>query len=664
MRFAYPTSAPRARLHMTILLALVWLVAALPAGATTPATSPEVLPDGSPFVTLDLGEPWVATTSAFSIDATVQIDRPSEYLESRLQIHNPSGSLMFQKTEVRNNEPTGTVTFTFERELADLNLSPGIYPVELRVRSDSGTVREWIITESLILFDATAQPVPFSLIVSVSSPTATDPAGRFVVDPGRFDRARTEVEALCRLVLDEPRMSAGLAIPPVLLEEWAHVASGYETSGPEGIQSVEVDAPIPREYEATLELLNQALDTGRLELLSVPYANPLISGLERSGRLGDIAVHLERGLSAVVASIETSPSSGVVLADGRLPNESVNSLTVRGIEFAVVAQTAIASAEETPVSAPYLIEATSTTDRFVALATDSEIATALAAGDGTSAAHMIFGRSLSAEPTAPLVASVLVGPGRDMNIETLATCLSGLADAPWVHFVSPGAAASSAALTSGSLASDVETNDNAPAGYWDECAEAREYAEALVVAAGSADAQAQLAQDASLISQDAAWAGPDGSWSSADRGRGFASSASREAHSILDAISISTQDMTLSSATGEVPINIANSSNKTLTVRVVTTAAGIELSSGNDVVLVVRPQDNFLTIPVDLQSSLSGTLNIQVLAGDTALSSAVVTVRASYLDRLAILGGASLVLVGLLLFIRHRVRSVSTADTI
>lgn len=664
MQFGCLTNVWRARRFAASLLAAICLIVALPAGAATPTGSSDVMPDGSPYVTLDLGNPWIDTTSSFSIGATVQIDRPTAYLESRLQIHNPGGSLMFQKTEVRNNEPTGTVSFTFERELADLNLSPGIYPVELRVRSDSGTVREWTVNETLILFDASAAPVPFSLVVSVSSPTATDPAGRFVVDPSRFNHAQTEVTALCQLILEQPRMRAGLAIPPVLLEEWAHIASGYETSGPEGVQNVEAGTDAPMEYSATLDLLSEAIATKRLELLSVPFANPSIPGLMQTDRLGDVTTHLERGLSAVIASIETSPSSGVMLADGMLPEAAIEPLAAREVEFAIVDPLVISSAEETAPSGPYLVESAQAPQSFVVLATDANAAAALSASSGTPAAQVIFDRSLSEESTVPLVASILVGPGRDTDIATLATCLTELADAPWVRFVTPTAAAQVPPLGNATLSPRVDMRSQAPAGYWDDCAAARVYSDALVAAAGSTDLQAGLARDASLIAQDTAWAGPDGNWSSADRGRGFASSAAREAHSILDAISISAQDMTLSSAAGEVPVNIANDSGKTLSVRVVTTAHGIELTGSNDVTLVIRPQDNFFTVPVDLQSSLSGTLDIEVWAGGTMLTSTDVTVRASYLDRLAILGGASLILVGLLLFIRHRIRAAVSADTI
>ncbi|MDO8987762.1 MAG: hypothetical protein Q7V14_06035, partial [Coriobacteriia bacterium] len=66
--------------------------------------------------------------------------------------------------------------------------------------------------------------------------------------------------------------------------------------------------------------------------------------------------------------------------------------------------------------------------------------------------------------------------------------------------------------------------------------------------------------------------------------------------------------------------------------------------------------------PVDLGQSLSGKLTVQLYAEDLLINEKVVAVRASFLDRLVLIGGLALVLVGMLLFIRRRVRSVARAD--
>ena len=71
----------------------------------------------------------------------------------------------------------------------------------------------------------------------------------------------------------------------------------------------------------------------------------------------------------------------------------------------------------------------------------------------------------------------------------------------------------------------------------------------------------------------------------------------------------------------------------------------------------LSPAENYLTLPVDLQSSLSGNVSLQLWADDLLLDEASVVVRASYLDRLVIVGAIAIILLALLFFIRKRVRT-------
>ena len=78
----------------------------------------------------------------------------------------------------------------------------------------------------------------------------------------------------------------------------------------------------------------------------------------------------------------------------------------------------------------------------------------------------------------------------------------------------------------------------------------------------------------------------------------------------------------------------------------------------------LRPQENFFEVPVDLQNALAGQLTLAVMAGDLVLQEQTVTVQASYLDRLAIIGGIVLVLGVMLAFIIRRVHAVEAADEV
>ena len=122
----------------TCLLALVVAASVAPLAVASPVlTSSESAPGGRPFVTVDKRAVSVPVNGTFGVTVSVEIDKPTGYLESRLQLRNPGGRLIYQKTEVRNEVATGTASLAYSRELGDLDLDPGVYPLEIRVRSDA-----------------------------------------------------------------------------------------------------------------------------------------------------------------------------------------------------------------------------------------------------------------------------------------------------------------------------------------------------------------------------------------------------------------------------------------------------------------------------------------------------------------------------------------------
>ncbi len=121
--------------------------------------------------------------------------------------------------------------------------------------------------------------------------------------------------------------------------------------------------------------------------------------------------------------------------------------------------------------------------------------------------------------------------------------------------------------------------------------------------------------------------------------------------------------MTFAGKRGEVPVSITNTTKNTLEVVVRAAASGDAQVVGSPLIkTVLRPQETFVPIPVDMRSALSSKLKVEVLAGDVVLARTTVNVQASYLDRIAIIGGIVLVLGGLLIFIVRRVRGAETAD--
>jgi len=627
--------------HALVAVTLLAVSLAPVVSAAPVIPSEEVNAADVPFVTLDKRDVAVARDDGFTLNVAVHIDRPTSYLESRVQIRRPNGSLLYQKTEIRHEVATGTVTIGY---LSDLSLAPDAYPIDVRVRSDAGgEVREWTVTDELLVYDPESPPVHVAVVAKIAAAPLVDPSGRFYADPERYSSAREQAESLAGFVLSRPDAPISLALPPLLAEEWLRASQGYDIAAPDGVESVSPEADGALAHRAALNLVGSALRDGRLELMDIPFADPDPWGLATIGRNHDLASHYERGLSAYLASLETTPSSSTMLAGGGLTPEQASTLRGRGMHTVLVAPESL---EDTTAAGGDLGGGLS------ALTIDEQMALALASGEATTFARAAFEHHIKGDTTATVVAFADLSRPQ-ASAEDIESSVAALEASPWVEFVT--LSESSAPSDSAALAADLAPlTVQPPNGYWPLVRESRLLAAALRQAAGPDDLDARTATDASLIAESALWAGRDGSWTLEERGLAHATAAQRTAQEVLGGMRVSASDVTLSSAQGQVPIIVTNASDKDLTVRLRLASEGLVVTAANDADMVLRPGDNYLTLPVDLQSSLAGSLRVEVRSDELVLAHTDVAIRASYLDRLAIVGAVILLLAALLFFIRKR----------
>ncbi len=650
-------SVSRLRLAVTITVLLIACIAPVDVPAGPVVTSEQVAVGNRPFVTLDKRAPAVPSDGSFSFNATVFVDKPTSYLESRLQIYRPTGRLLYQKTFVRNDVTTDTVSLQYGRDIADLDLDPGAYPLELRVRSDADGIREWTVESELLVYDPDAAAAPVALVARVECVPLTDPDGRFTVNPANADSVRAQVERLAALIIANEELRVTLAAAPLMFEEWLRISQGFELVAPEGVIQIPAEDPTAAKYRETLGLLKSALRTGRLELLNVPFADPDISGLQSAKRIGDLTPQLERGLTAFLSSLQTTPTPMTMLHGGALPSPAAPVLSASGIRAALVDGSSL-EVTSTP-SGSYSVSGSELT----ALVTDAQASSTLGSADTSAFMARVFERSVLETTTAPLIAVLSLEAGGGPAVDTLQDCTSQLQDSPWVRFylVSAVTESSSGEVT---LAARAPQTDDTPDDYWPLVAESRAWADGLVAAAGTTDPTALSTTDISLIAESHCWAGPKDTWANADRGRAFASAAYRTAHDILGAASLVTKDITLSSGRGDVPLSIRNDSERGLIMTVRTSSDGLVVRQTDRETVVLTPAENYVTIPVDLRSALSGTLHVELWAGDVLVDDANIRVHASYLDRLAIIGGVVTLLAGILLYVVRRTTRAERTGTI
>ena len=620
------------------------------------ATSTASFPDSSPLIGASLiaSATSVPTGGSFGYSSEIRLAQPTSYLEVQLQLHRPNGHLVYLRTQVANNVPAGLRRFSFERALAGLDLRPGTYPIDLSVRASvaGSTITTDVATE-LLVYDPAAKKQPVVLVVRVNGQPLSGPDGTFALDPAIATRARDEVDRISTFVTTDPAAHVTLGVSPLLLTEWRVIAGGYTAS--DGRQ-IPASHPVAVAYATALNHLKAAIDTRRLELVSLGYSDPDLNDLANQGLGSDIAPQYQAGLSSVFASMETTPSTGTVPAGGRIPPGAAKLLADTGMGYVVVDATSGRSSSAVAASGAYRVAGSP----LRALLVDTAASRNLSSSEPSAALHAAFDR-LAVDQRQPYIVRIDLGELTADATSTVGVAVRALEAAPWIQTVVASEAATGSSLPDVRFVATTASSV-APAGLWDDVTEARSYASAMIASLGPSDSGAVSSQMQSLVAECSAWAGPNDTWQFAQRGQAFAQASLKTSRAILDTVHIKVEPITLSGAKGDVPVSVLNGTRKTLNVVIrTTTSGGIKVTSRGDLPTTLRPQETFVQIPVDLKSSLSGKLTVEVVAGNLVLSRKTVDVTASYLDRLAIIGGIVVLLGILLAFIVRRVRAAEAA---
>jgi hypothetical protein len=574
-------------------------------------------------------------------------------VQARLQVHRPGGRLVYQKTQYLNSAKEGTRTFAFARPLEGLGLDAGSYPVTFSVQAIvNGSSVSTDVTQPMIIYDASKPRVPVVLLVKVHSRPTVDPGGTFSVDPSSTvgTLARDQVDKIASLVSADPLARVTLAIPPVTIEEWKRFAAGGYTEASGSV--VATSDPTPVAYAGTLVHLQQALGTGRLELLTMGYSDPNLADLSANKLASDGATQYDAGISAIFASLETTPSGGTAPAGGCVPSTMQHLMETRRVTYTFAEADSVRVGKRAGVPTG----AYPTTDAsLTALVIDARASRGLESGDASATLARTFERSGSSSGGQPVVVRIDLDDSVTDATSTVGYALATLEGTPWASLELGSEARVGKGARTVTFAPAV--TKGAPKDFWSTVRSARAHAAGMITVFSSSDAQATSAQSDSLLAEASEWSEPSAKWRLADAGMVYAKAAIKTSTSVFGAIKVSAPAVTLAGASGEIPVTIQNTSKKTMTVVVLSkTSGGIQVVGKNAVSTKLPPSDTYVQIPIDMQSALYGRLTVQVMAGSVVIAKAVVPVRRSYLDRLALIGGIVVVLGGMLLWIVLRVR--------
>ena len=599
---------------------------------------------GTQVVRVDVSQPATAVRTGESVPATVTVSlsEPAEYLEVRFRLHSPEGRLVYQKTEVRWNMEAGSHTIGFERSAGATMLAQGRYPIEIRVLA-SGSDPTTASGRVLVL-DPDAAPQQVSLVARVWGSPSVDLQASDATDPATGAALRADLIALADLAMSA-RVPMSLALPPVLIEEVARNAGGYQAPNGDGVAAEEAaaspDADTVTEAGDALEALVDANTSGALTLLDVPYALPDLAGLAEAGAGSDLAAHWALADSVDLAAVRSVTASGTAYLGSSLTRSGVESLDARAATALVAPGRAFRLDGDEPEPGVYTLP----NDHLTVIVPDDEV-TAAIDGGSDEFYDVLFGRIDS----GPVTLMVDVGLDARGGGDAVRDVAEWVESADWLRWQPVDAIV---APDDAAVVSIAEGSTSAPNGYWSGLSTARTLLRAYSDAAGEEDPDVMSASRILLVAESGLWGGPHGTWPRVARPREMVSRVEEFVSDQFAGVALDVKDVTLSGSTGEVPFTVVNSTGKHLDLTIVveplddrgeriTTSVGIE------------PTQNFITVPVDLRNAIASRLRISAISGDVTVAEATLDVRTSYIDRLATVGMVVLVLIVLLVVIRRR----------
>lgn len=645
--------SPRAARHCRrVAFAALWLcfsaLLALSVGSAYAQTKT------TPQISLRAAETLLPTDATADFSANVFVTSRIDSMQVRLQILGTSGKLLYQRTQYATDVEPGAASFTFSRDLSGLRLAPGIYPVRLTVKTSNDTSTDTTsATTSLMLYAKDGEPAEVAVIVRVHGAPLFDADGALSSDPAERSQVRDEVRSLCALIEANPTMRLTLAVPPMLLEEWSRLGEGYTAEG----QPAATDSEAQYWADA-LTTLAGAMQSGRLEVVSEGYADPDLTDLAQHSLLGDLEAQYRAGAAAIVGSLGATASAGSAPAGGSVPASALRVLAEQDVEYVVVGSEYATTESRPSASGAYPLQGSA----IRALVADYAARRALASGETSEAISAVFGRYLAAGTKGPFVVVADIGEAEQTLLPDLERFLMTLGEQPWAQMLLGGEAAEALPKGSAAVELNTESADQAPAGYWDAVESASGYSSALRASLASDDPENAAALRSLLLAESSAWKGGDSEWNRAEEGLAHANASLGISQGVLGKLYVRAEPITLAGTQGNVPINIGNETEKTLKVTVVTkSSGGVGVTGARSFETTLPPQETFVQVPVTMTSS-SGQLEVDVMAGDLVIASRTVEVKASYLDRIAIIAMVILGLVVMLVFIRKRVGSAGDAE--
>lgn len=463
----------------------------------------------------------------------------------------------------------------------------GVYPVEVLLTDQTGTTLASLDTFLLLLPNEDFPPLSVAMVMEVGAAPGLQPDGTVQLTNNELSQIATRAEAL----LAVPQMP--LTVAPV----------------PETLDALAQSPEAPPQPLDDLVMASRAR-----EVLAQPYVDVDLTTWADAGLMGNLAAELEAGLNAVRTRYEgVEPTSNIWLTGQTVAPTEAASWSNRGIERAVVPQTAIDRIPGLPVgtmpSGSVLLPTDGSSEGLVAFVSDQALLDHLLGDEARLDAHRFLSElaMIWFERPADRRGVVVRIPDQEpFDAELVTRALEEIRDASALRPVTltelfesvPPAGEERPTIQ---LASKQATDEDL-----------RWMAELLDRGRETLAGLADSVDDPSLLDRlrRSLLIAP-GAQTDSDERRTYIASVGDAANLVAGSVSAPSEfRITLTAREGTIPLSIANTSNQDVSVVVRLDSNRLEFPEGELVDVVVPPGGTRIDLRVRTRTSGAFPLNI------------------------------------------------------
>jgi hypothetical protein len=600
------------------------------------------------------------------------------------ELHGRSGlsgemdtAVIYRKAWPKYNLSPGPSELKINKSLSSLRLSEGAYPIKVSL-TQGGQVINSASSILVVLNDHPPQeffPVALVLVWPLHERARFDHRGIYLdnkiaedsnTDPGSPGLYYRHLSAISQY----PNLRVTMAVTPLLIEQMRDMKDGYRIAANEKIESKTSASKETKDVSLVFDRLAELFGSRELSLLPAPYSLAPLSFLADNGWDLDGRLQISRGVEALKNAFELgSAEDSLAVPNFTLSADCISYLTEEGIQNTILDESLFRKL--LPNGTEDLFKSYRLQDsegnRITAVFRDSKASDALGKESADEAVQRLMGRLAEVylyQPQRQKIVVAAAGVEARPSQELLAA-LYGTLQAPWIRTVTLTEAIELAPPVSKPLimAENPVEEGYLSGAYRRKLSESRRLYSLFSQAVNRDNPTRRRLERELLIAEGSDWTN---SWDlkTINLGLDFVRDIEKTVRQELGKVKVvPSEEITLSSLQGKIPVAIFNRADYPLRVRIRLEGKDFGFPLGSTRSVTIEPKENLFSFGIAATRAGTFPLRVAVLRGSELIDEKNFLIKATSLSRTIALVVAALAAgVAFYFLLRFGIRAKSRSE--